>query len=135
MEDMRFMNRVILTGRLTKEPELKEFNNLKVLGFVIAVNRLAKEQQADFIQIKAFNHNAEFISKFCQKGTLILVDGRLKSDSYQGQDGKMNYVTFVELDRVEILTPKSQEQKQEPKQQAPQTPPPNNFPVDNDLPF
>lgn len=125
------MNKVLLTGRLTRKPELKEYNNSKFLGFVLVVNRPAKEQQADFIQCKAFNHNAEFINKYCDKGTLILIDGRLQTGQYQNQQGQTVYTTDIVVDRVEIMSSKSQE----PKQQAPQTPPPNNFPVDNYLPF
>ena len=125
------MNKVLLTGRITKVPELNEYNNSKFLSFVLAVNRPAKEQQADFIQCKAFNHNAEFISKYCEKGTLILVDGRLQTGQYQNQQGQTVYTTDIVVDRVEIMSSKSQE----PKQQAPQTHSPNNFPVDNDLPF
>ena len=85
------MNHVILMGRLTKEPELRQTpNGVSLARFSIAVNRrFAKEgqQQADFINCIAWRQTGEFISKYFQKGSMIAVVGSIQSRSWDGQDG------------------------------------------------
>ena len=93
------MNHVILMGRLTKEPELRQTpNGVSLARFSIAVNRrFAKEgqQQADFINCIAWRQTGEFISKYFQKGSMIAVVGSIQSRSWDGQDGKKQYATEV----------------------------------------
>lgn len=101
------MNKVILMGRLTAQPELKKTNNgNSVLSFTIAVNRSYKNAQgnydADFISCVAFKQVAEFISKYFNKGDMLAIDGSLQTRNYQAQDGTKRYVTEVMADHAEF---------------------------------
>ena len=95
------MNKVILTGRLTKDPEMRytNTNNIPVCSFSLAVDRrFAKqneEKQADFFPIVAWNKNAEFCSKYLQKGKKIVVVGRLQTRTWDDNEGKRHYITEV----------------------------------------
>ncbi len=93
------LNVVVLTGRLTKDPELKKTpSGVYVLGFSIAVERRyrsGEDRQADFINIVAWRKTAEFISKYFKKGQMIAVEGSLQSRKYQDKDG--NNRTAVEV--------------------------------------
>lgn len=98
------MNKVILMGRMTKDPELKHTpDGTSVAGFSIAVNRrFAKEgqQQADFINCVAWRQQAEFICKYFRKGSMIAIVGSVQTRSWDGQDGKRQYATEVLVDEV-----------------------------------
>ena len=105
------MNKVILTGRLTRDPELRSTSSgLEVASFSIAVNRNFKNKEgnveADFFNVSVFGKQAENVSKYCFKGSQVGVEGRLQSRSYDAQDGTKRYVTDVVADRVEFLSPK-----------------------------
>lgn len=119
------INRVVLVGRLTKDPELKYTQSgIAVCRFTLACNRPFKseggEQQADFIQCVAWRKQAENISNFLSKGSLAGVDGRIQTGSFEGQDGKRVYTTEVVADSTQFLEPKSNNQNN--AQQAPQQP-------------
>lgn len=98
------MNKVILMGRLTKDPEMRNTQQgTMVCSFSIAVNRrFAKEgqQNADFINCTAWRNTAEFISKYFSKGNMISVVGSLQSRSWDGSDGKKQYATDVVVDEA-----------------------------------
>ena len=98
------MNKVILMGRLTRDPEMRQTpNGVAVCSFSIAVNRrFAKEgqQQADFINCSAWRQQAEFICKYFTKGSMIAVVGQLQSRSWDNQEGKRQYSTDVMVDEV-----------------------------------
>lgn len=98
------MNKVILMGRLTRDPEMRQTQNgVAVCSFSIAVNRrFAKEgqQTADFINCTAWRQQAEFICKYFQKGAMISVVGNLQSRSWENQEGKRQYATDVVVDEV-----------------------------------
>lgn len=98
------MNKVILMGRLTRDPEMRQTpNGVSVCSFSIAVNRrFAKEgqQSADFINCTAWRQQAEFICKYFQKGSMIAVVGSLQSRSWDNQEGKRQYSTDVVVDEV-----------------------------------
>jgi single-strand DNA-binding protein len=111
------MNRVILVGRLTKDPELRYTpNGVAVASFTLAVNRAFTNQQgereADFINCVVWRRPAENVANFLKKGSLAGVDGRVQTRSYEGQDGKRVYVTEVMAESVQFLEPKSQGQGQ-----------------------
>ena len=102
------MNKIILLGRLVKDPEIKYTPSEKcVAQFSIAVNRPTKNAEgqydADFINIVAWNKTAELIGNYVHKGQRILVEGRLQIRSYTAQDGGKRYVTEVIADRVEFI--------------------------------
>ena len=93
------MNKVILMGRLTADPELRQTpQGTPLARFSIAVNRRYQRegsQQADFIDCVAWRQTGEFISRYFRKGSMIAVDGQLQSRSWDGQDGKRQYATEV----------------------------------------
>ncbi|AGX02048.1 MULTISPECIES: single-stranded DNA-binding protein [Bacillaceae] len=106
------MNRVVLVGRLTKDPELRYTpNGVPVASFTLAVNRTFTNQQgereADFINCVIWRRPAENVANFLKKGSLAGVDGRLQTRSYEGQDGKRVYVTEVMADSVQFLEPRN----------------------------
>jgi single-strand DNA-binding protein len=105
------MNRVILVGRLTKDPELRYTpSGAAVATFTLAVNRTFTNQQgereADFLNIVVWKRAAENAANFLKKGSLAGVDGRLQSRSYEGQDGRRVFVTEVVAESVQFLEPK-----------------------------
>ena len=105
------INRVVLVGRLTKDPELKYTQGgIAVCRFTLACNRPFKseggEQQADFIQCVAWRKQAENVANYLRKGSLAGVDGRINTGSFEGQDGKRVYTTEVVADSTQFLESK-----------------------------
>lgn len=102
------MNKVILVGRLTKDPEVRYTPTGKVVAsFTLAVNRgfTTKDsaQEADFIPIVVWGNSAEFCGNNLNKGSKVLVDGRLQVRSYDAKDGSKRYVTEVIANNLEAL--------------------------------
>lgn len=105
------LNRVVLAGRLTKDPDLRYTpNGVAVANFTIAVNRPFTSQQgsrdADFINCVVWRRAAENLANFMSKGSLVGVDGRLQSRSFDNQEGKRVFVTEVVADSVQFLESK-----------------------------
>lgn len=105
------INRIILVGRLTKDPELRYTpNGVAVANFTLAVNRPFTNQQgereADFINIVVWRRQAENAANFLKKGNLAGVDGRLQTRSYENSEGRRVYVTEVMAESVQFLEPK-----------------------------
>jgi single-strand DNA-binding protein len=106
------MNRVILVGRLTKDPELRYTpSGVAIATFTLAVNRTFTNQQgdreADFINCVVWRKPAENVANFLKKGSLAGVDGKLQTRNYEGQDGKRVYVTEVVAESVQFLEPRN----------------------------
>lgn len=125
------MNRVLLVGRLTKDPELRYTpNGIAVATFTLAVNRTFSNQQgereADFINCVVWRKQAENVANFLKKGSLAGVDGRLQSRSYEGQDGKRVYVTEVVAESVQFLESRTSGERSSGSFQ-PQSPFPANY--------
>lgn len=102
------MNSVILTGRLTKNPELRYTSGtqMAICNFNLAVDRPVKkgeEKQADFPRVICFGKTAENLERFCNKGSMIAVQGRIKTGQYE-KDGRTTYTTDVVADRIEFLS-------------------------------
>lgn len=107
------INKVILMGRLTKDPELRYTNNkTPVCSFTIAVNNgYGEKQQTDFINCLAWNKTAEFVTKYFSKGKMIVIaDGRISTRSWETQDGKRAYATEVVAKEVSFGETKSSQQ-------------------------
>ncbi|RKQ32959.1 single-stranded DNA-binding protein [Oceanobacillus halophilus] len=105
------LNRVVLVGRLTRDPDLRYTpSGVAVANFNIAVNRPFTNQQgnreADFINGVVWRRQAENLANYMKKGNLIGVDGRVQTRSYEGQDGKMVYVTEVVAESIQFLESK-----------------------------
>ncbi len=103
------LNRIILIGRLTRDPELRftPANGVPVTNFTLAVDRpflnQKGEREADFIRIVTWRKLAETCANNLGKGRLVAVDGRLQIRSYEGQDGQRRYMTEVVADTVRFL--------------------------------
>lgn len=101
------INHVVLVGRLTKDPELRYTpSGVPMTRFTVAVNRAfsnqSGEREADFIGCIAWRKQAENLANFMRKGSLIGVEGRIQTGSYEGQDGKRVYTTDVVADSVQF---------------------------------
>ena len=112
------MNRVILMGRLTRDPEVRYTNGESpkaIANFGIAVDRRFKnkngEYEADFFNCTAFGKQAEFAEKYLKKGTKVLVEGRLQNDNYTNRDGQKVTATGIVLDNVEFCESKKDDTK------------------------
>lgn len=110
------LNRVVIVGRLTRDPELRYTpNGVAVANFTVATNRPFRnqqgEQEADFINCVTWRKQAENLANFMRKGSLIGVDGRIQTRSYEGQDGRMVYVTEVLAENIQFLESRSASQQ------------------------
>ena len=105
------INRVVLVGRLTKDPVLrKTANGVSVTSFTVACTRRFKQDgqpEADFINTVAWNKTADIVQQYTHKGSLVGVEGRIQTRSYDDQSGKRVYVTEVVADSVQFLESKS----------------------------
>lgn len=106
------INRVVLVGRLTKDPDLRYTpSGVAVARFTLAVNRTFSnaqgEREADFINCTVWRKQAENTANFLKKGSLAGVEGRIQTGSYEGQDGKRVYTTEVVADSVQFLEPRN----------------------------
>ncbi|EKB3549491.1 single-stranded DNA-binding protein [Listeria monocytogenes] len=106
------MNRVVLVGRLTKDPDLRYTPaGVAVATFTLAVNRTFTnqngEREADFIQCVVWRKPAENVANFLKKGSLAGVDGRVQTRNFEGNDGKRVFVTEIVAETVQFLEPKN----------------------------
>jgi len=109
---MPSLNFAIAMGRLTGDPELKHTSSdLAFTRFSIAVDRIGKsaEKQTDFFNVVAWGSNAEFICKYFKKGSLIIVEARMQTGSYEGKDGIKRQTFDLVVNRVHFAGPKSQD--------------------------
>lgn len=110
------LNRVILIGRLTRDPDLRYTSNggVAVTRFTVAINRKFTNQQgereADFINIVAWRALAENCGKYLKKGSLVAIEGRIQTRSYENQEGHTVYVTEVVADDVRFLDTRGRNQ-------------------------
>lgn len=108
------MNKVILLGRLTRDPEVRysqgqNGEQMAIANYTLAVDRRFKrdgEDTADFVRCVAFGRNGEFAEKYFYQGTKIVVEGRIQTGSYQDKDGKTVYTTDVVVESQEFAESK-----------------------------
>lgn len=144
------MNKVILSGRLTKDPEVKQTpSNIAVCSFTIASDRKFKtsdgEKQTDFVNCVAWRKAAELLGNYFHKGSRIMVVGSIQTRSYDDQSGKRVFVTEVVVDEIEFLDTKADAKAEAPaidpfKAEVVPVPPVVNTPTESDadtsaLPF
>lgn len=147
------MNKVILMGRLTRDPEIRyaqNENNTCIANYTLAVDRRFKkqgdEQTADFIRCVAMGNGGEFAEKYLHQGTKIVVEGRIQTGSYTNKDGQKVYTTDVFVESQEFAESKSASQQNGNSQPTgPSRPEPSqangdgfmNIPdgIDEELPF
>ena len=108
------MNKVILMGRLTRDPEIRFAqgeNALAIARFTLAVDRRFKrdgnDQTADFISCVAFGKTAEFCERYAHQGTKLVVEGRIQTGSYTNKDGNKVYTTEVVVENTEFAESKN----------------------------
>lgn len=102
------MNKLILIGRLTKDPEIRMSGSVTIAKFSLAVDRRFKrdgEPEADFFNCTAFNKTAEFIEKYCKKGMKMALEGRIQNDNYE-KDGVKHYGVTVIVENIEFAESK-----------------------------
>lgn len=124
------LNRAILTGRLTHDPELRyTTSGTAVVQATIAVDRQFKNQQgereADFINLVIWRKAAENFANFTHKGSLVGIDGRIQTRTYENKQGQRVYVTEVNVDSFSLLEPR-QENNQQPNNNYSSQAPSNN---------
>lgn len=113
------MNKCILIGRLTKEPEVKNTSNqIAVCKFTIAVDRKFKDangqKQTDFINCVAWRQTATFISSYFHKGSKIAVVGSIQTRTFDGDDGRRQYITEVVVDEADFVESKNNSSQSKP---------------------
>jgi single-strand DNA-binding protein len=97
-------NRVVLVGRLTRDPELRyTTNGTAVASFTLAINRRFNREETDFIDIVAWRQQAEYCANYGSKGRLMLVEGRIQVRTYETQEGQKRKVTEVVSDELKFL--------------------------------
>ena len=110
------LNKVVLCGRMTADPELKQTaSGIAVVSFTLAVNRRyqsksadgAQAQQADFITVVAWRQTAEFISRYFRKGSALCITGSIQTRSWQDQQGQKRYTTEVVADEAMFVDSKN----------------------------
>lgn len=109
------LNKVVLAGRLTADPELKQTQSgISVTSFTLAVNRKyvkdQEQQQTDFISVVAWRQTAEFISRYFKKGSALCITGAIQTRSWQDQQGQKRYATEVVADEAMFVDSKSDNQ-------------------------
>ena len=125
------INRVVLVGRLTRDPELRyTANGAAVASFTVAVNRQFTnsqgEREADFINCVIWRKAAENFVKFTNKGSLVGIDGRIQTRNYENQQGQRVYVTEVVADNFSLLESRSESEKRNSENANPNQAPSNN---------
>ena len=144
------INNVVLVGRIANDPELKySQSGMPITSFRIGVQRNRKsesgEEQTDWLNIVCFQKTAEFVAQYMDKGSLIGIEGRIQSRTWEGQDGKRNYMVEIVANSVQALESRAEaERRRQSKGQSAPTgaasappPPPDSYgPIrDNEDPF
>ncbi|WP_204178452.1 single-stranded DNA-binding protein [Staphylococcus sp. GDY8P143P] len=112
-------NVTLLTGRITKDLELKQAGQTTVTNFSLAVDNPFKKDDTSFFDVVAFGKTAELLNNYCSKGSKILVEGNLKQDRFTDKEGNNRSVVRVVANRVEFLDSKGSNQGQSaPKKQS-----------------
>ena len=108
-------NKVILVGRLTADPEITfAQNGMQISKFILAVDRQYqkdKQQEADFLRIISFGKLAEFSRDYLRKGILIMVEGRIQTSRFTGQDGVTKYYTDIIAEKINFMETKKSQNK------------------------
>ena len=115
---MIIINKVVLLGRLTKDPELRYAagSGTAVCRFTVAINRQLKKDETDFINCVAFGKTGETIAQYLTKGRQIAITGSIRTDSYDAKDGTKRYTTDVIVETFEFVESKKKETNEFDKQ-------------------
>ena len=115
---MIIINKVVLLGRLTKDPELRYAvgSGTAVCRFTVAINRQLKKNETDFINCIAFGKTGETITQYFTKGSKIAITGNIRTGSYDAKDGTKRYTTDVIVETFELVESKKKETNEFDKQ-------------------
>lgn len=130
------MNKLIIIGNLTKDPELSETSSgISYTKFTVAVSRnytnLDGERETDFFDITAWRERAELCVKYLRKGNKVGIVGSVQFRTYEDDDGNKRKITEIKVDEIEFLTPKSSSEEAKPSKKGK----PQLEETDEDLPF
>lgn len=138
-KETRRVNNVVITGRLTRDPDVRYKEDLAIARFTLAVARPkmnGKEATSDFPSIIAFGKTAEMAEKYLSKGKLIAIIGRIQTGNYTDKDGKKVYTTDVVAEKIEFLESKrNEESKDEPREEQAKIPEGFEQITDDQIPF
>ncbi|MDD4184338.1 MAG: single-stranded DNA-binding protein [Candidatus Izemoplasmatales bacterium] len=138
------LNKVLMIGRMVRDPELRYTNNnIPVASFTLAVNRpfqsssQNQDNNADFFSCTVWRKSAENVSKYCNKGSLVAVEGRLQTRDYMDEKNNVKrYVTEIICDQVVFLDPKPQSDNYQPQEKAKKDEAESKIDIiEDDLPF
>ena len=130
------LNKVILGGRITADPELKQTpQGVSVTSFSVAVNRRGKEQQADFINCVAWRQTAEIICRFFKKGSSICIVGNIQVRTWNDNNGNKRYATEVIADEVHFVDSRDEQSAAQGAPTFTQAPQFEVISPEDDLPF
>jgi single-strand DNA-binding protein len=113
VKEIKTMNKIILMGRLTRDPEVRYSqgeNSMAIASFSIAVNRKFKregEPEADFFNCTAFGKQAEFVEKYLKQGTKVLITGRVQNNNYTNKEGQKVYSVQIMVEEIEFTESKA----------------------------
>lgn len=120
-------NLTILTGRITKDLELKQAGQTQVTNFSMAVDNPFKKDDTSFFDVVAFGKTAQLLNDYCGKGSKVLIEGNLKQDRFQDKEGNNRSVVRVIANRIEFLDSKGSNQSQKQQEQTTETKSKNPF--------
>lgn len=130
------MNKVILIGRLTRDPELKDVGTTQICSFGLAVNRRFKRENSDnvdFFDIDVWAKQGENCAKYLNKGSQVAISGRVEMQTWNDNDGNKKYKTKIVADEVNFLSSNNNEDKNE--NTKPSDSKPSNNSGEDELPF
>lgn len=104
------MNKVILVGRLTKDPHKFQNDKMSIVGFTIAITNRYKKDKTDFIPCKAFGKVADLILQYCKKGKQVSIAGAISTNSTKNQDGTFKFTMEVTIQEINFLGKKEDEE-------------------------
>jgi len=137
------INRVVITGNLTRDPELRATNSgMSILKLGIAVNDRRKNQQSgewedvpNFFDVVVFGQRGESLSRFLSKGSKIAVEGKLRWSQWETPDGDKRSKVEIVADDIEFLSPRGEGSGSGGGYNAPSAAPASSEPLDEDIPF
>lgn len=132
------MNKVLLIGRLTADPQVRYTqDNMAIARYTLAVDRRSKDNETDFISCIAFGKTAEFTEKYYHKGMKVAITGHIQTGSYTNKDGKKVYTTDVIVDESEFCESKSESNRESSPQVQADSQGFMNIPdgIETELPF
>ncbi len=125
------MNKVILHGRMTRDPEAQIYGEKKKVSFAVAVQRRGKNAPADFINCQSWDKTADLVELYFPKGKEIVLEGQIRVDKYTNKEGKQTTYTYVLVDYVEFAGAK---EEAEPKPEPKPAPKPDDNPYMDETP-